>query len=453
MNITADDDYYVASGHKLTEYMAEPQAFLGQWDILYEGLETVDTEVIKIKSSGSDQYELVFVDGDGNSATIPIAYTSGGTALKVGDNNDDTILTENTTINKNDYLIVSDAAQTDGERRTYALRYKGADKVQSGETASVKFDNLGSGQRVEKTFTSTTDRGTANAELKLGGATFAVYNASSVASNDFDIQVNLNGDATVVGNSTPPIAINTQSGLKISIANLTVGSGGVNQSVYVNFTTPDANDYDNVVPMSVQFNLTAASGEVAFSEASASTVRFVSPSDETNTNYAYTSMGAYLKWNNPSNDPDDLTIWYPKKQRLPQVFVIGTGATVSSKGGEVVESVTINRIDVGATKLASEVADVKTQNLILVGGPCANAAAAEAKGNPEDCAAGYEAGKGLIDLIDTGAGNFALIVAGYSAADTRTATAVLANYGDYSLKGSQMEVTTATSTVKEVMAK
>ncbi len=454
LDIEADDDYFVVAGHKLTEYMAEPQAFLGSWDILYEGLETVETELIKIKSSGSDQYELVFVDGDGNSATIPIAYSSGGTAMKVGDNNDDTILTENTTITKNDYFIVSDKAQSDGERRTYALRYKGASKVQSGETATVKFDNLGSNQRIEKTFTSTTDRRTANADLKLGGATFAVYNASSVLANDFDIQVNLDGDGTVIGD-TDTIAINTQAGLKIVVLNLTTGSSGVNQSVLVNFSTPDANDFDNVIPMTYQFNLTAASGEVGFSESANNTVsvKFVSPSDETNTNYAYSSMGAYAKWNNPTNDPDDLTIWYPKKQRLPQVFVIGTDATVSSKGGEAVESVTINRIDVGATKLASEVADVKAQNLILVGGPCANAAAAEAKGNPDDCAAGYEAGKGLIELIDTGAGNFALVVAGYSAADTRTATAVLANYGDYSLKGSNMEVATATSTVKEVMAK
>ena len=79
-------------------------------------------------------------------------------------------------------------------------------------------------------------------------------------------------------------------------------------------------------------------------------------------------------------------------------------------------------------------------------------AAAEAKSNPADCASGYEAGKGLIELVDTGAGNVALIVAGYSAADTRAATGVVANYGDYELAGDAMEVVTATSTVKEVTA-
>ncbi|MFH1325113.1 MAG: hypothetical protein ABIH64_07765, partial [Nanoarchaeota archaeon] len=139
-------------------------------------------------------------------------------------------------------------------------------------------------------------------------------------------------------------------------------------------------------------------------------------------------------------------------QRTPLVYILTTGAKVTSGSGEAVESVTINKIDVGATKLASEIADVGAQNLILVGGPCANAAAADALGNPADCAAGYEAGKGLIQLVDTGADNVALIVAGYSAADTRAATGVVANYGDYALAGAKMEVTTATSTVKEVTA-
>ncbi len=60
------------------------------------------------------------------------------------------------------------------------------------------------------------------------------------------------------------------------------------------------------------------------------------------------------------------------------------------------------------------------------------------------------AGKGLIELIDTGDGNIALLIAGYSATDTRAATGVVANYGDYELEGDAMEVVTATSTVKEV---
>jgi hypothetical protein len=202
----------------------------------------------------------------------------------------------------------------------------------------------------------------------------------------------------------------------------------------------------------VLLNISASAGEVAFAKSAGAVNSWVSPAEDNNMRYLYTTMGSKYVWDNPTNDPDRLTIDFPVEQRTPLVYITAGATKTVSGSGESVESVTINKIEVGATKLASEVASVAAQNLILVGGPCANSAAADAKGNPEDCAAGYEAGKGLIELVDTGAGNVALIVAGYSAADTRAATGVVANYGDYELSGDKVEVTTATSTVKEVMA-
>lgn len=444
LNITADDDYYVAAGHKLTEYMEEPQALLEAWDLRYDGLDpSVETETTKIKTSGSNTYKLEFTDGDGNQAAVPFAYTaSGSTISKFGDNNDDLVIRENMSIQKNDYLIISDTTQDVGNRKTYALRYKGANKVASGETAVVKFDNLGTGKRIEQTFTEATGD-SADATLKLGGATFGVINVTADTSNDFDVLVDLDGD-TALQADNDVVAVNTNAGLMINVTNLS-------NVVTLIFTTPNSNHYDNVAPATVAVNVTASSSKVQFEESTPyDTITWVSPSEETTISYAYTSMGAKFKWTNPSNDPDTLDIEYPKEQRLPLVYVTAGVTKVTTGTGEAVESVTINKIEVGATKLASEVADVNAQNLILVGGPCANLAAAEVKGNPADCTAGYEAGKGLIELIDTGAGNVALIVAGYSAADTRAATTVMANYGDYTLKGTKMEVVTATSTVKEV---
>jgi len=456
LNITADDDYYVAAGHSLTEYMDEPQAFLESWNIKYEGLDpSVEVETTRIKTSGSDTYKLEFTDGDGNQATIPFAYTDAASKItRIGDNNDDFVINESQVISKNDYLIVTDRSQDDGNRNTYALRYKGADKVASGETASVKFDNLGTGKRIEQTFNENTGT-TADATLKLGGASFAVFAATASSSDDFDVTVDLDGDGSANETAVAQlIAVNTRAGLKIElISNNSLDDTG-NGAVNVTFSTPNSNHYDNVAPFKIVFNITADSNKkVQFSDpASVDVTNWISPSEETTVKYAYTSMGARFKWDNPSSDPDQLTIEYPTEQRLPLVYVTAGSTKTVSGSGEAMESVTINKIEVGATKLASEVASVAAQNLILVGGPCANAAAADAKGNPADCAAGYEAGKGLIELVDTGAGNVALIVAGYSAADTRAATGVVANYGDYELAGESMEVTTATSTVKEVTA-
>ena len=67
-------------------------------------------------------------------------------------------------------------------------------------------------------------------------------------------------------------------------------------------------------------------------------------------------------------------------------------------------------------------------------------------GNPADCTAGFEPGVGKIQMFDVN-GNVAMLVAGYSAADTRNAAQVAANYGDYALTGEAMEVTKVGSTL------
>jgi len=103
------------------------------------------------------------------------------------------------------------------------------------------------------------------------------------------------------------------------------------------------------------------------------------------------------------------------------------------------DAVTVERIDVGATKIASEVPNIKAINSILVGGPCDNTAVAEIMGNPANCKAGFEPGVGIIEAFKN-FGNVALVVAGYGVSDVRNAGAVLANYNDYNLKGSKVEV-------------
>jgi len=116
--------------------------------------------------------------------------------------------------------------------------------------------------------------------------------------------------------------------------------------------------------------------------------------------------------------------------------------------------VTVQRIQVGAAKLASEVSDVMAQNTILVGGPCANTAAAAVLGNPVDCTEGFEPGVGRIELWEHSNGNVAMLVAGFSAADTRNAAAVVANFGDYKgqLKGMKVKVTKGSGNVLTVTA-
>jgi hypothetical protein len=464
LNISADDDFFVPAGGMITQQMEEPQALLNSWDIKFEGLEAVPTEMIRIKTSGSNQYELEFVDGDGNKASVPLAYTSGGTALKLGDNDDDLILTENDThsnISRNDYFIVSDGSQKQGERKSYVLRYKGASKI-TDSSPVIKFQNVGSGETLERPLSSgstTAFTGTAIAVIQLGGASYNVFNLSGATTDDFNIIVDLDADGSqdaysLEGGRSNVMNVTTKAGGQVlfmtSPANATLlnNSGGALVGLTVSIQTVDSDDYDNVAPSPVEFNITAASGKVQLTEVTTvADLNYKSPEGETNTNYAYTNMGAYIKWDNPTNDPDTLDIEYPTVQRLPLVYIGAPDLEVStgeaSEGGKITYFET-QPIAVGSAKLAGEVTNLNAQNAIVIGGPCANDAAAELMGNPANCAEGFSSGKAVLKLYEHANGKVALLVAGGDAMDTRRASRVVANYEQWQdsgkLKGMEVEV-------------
>ncbi len=483
VNVTANEDEYVPAGGKLTKQLRRPQALLNSWDIEYGGLEPVTTEKIKLTPSGSTQYYLEFADGAGKNVKIPIAYTAGTTRLKLGDSDDDTVLIENQTITKNDYFVLTDGTQKQGERRTYGMRYISA--IASSETSpKVEFQDLGTGNKVEVDWKNTGNfpGGTEGGTLKFGGGTFKIWNASGDTSSNFQLRIDLDGDGTLESagtqqeNSGNPtlvpdtrniINITTKGGAQIMLAfhptNFTanasvntsassiggsVDSNGNAGSLLFSVQTVDADDYDNIAPLQTDFNISAASAKVDIAEeTTVANVKYVTPSADTNARHRYTSLGAFVQWQTVSNDPDSLSIDYPvNSQRLPIVAVTAPGATVTataaSEAGQVVYYET-TPIQVGTAKLASEVADVKAQNAIVVGGPCANAAAAALMGNPADCAADFSEGKAMVKLFENG-GNVALLVAGYSAMDTRRASRVLAEYQTWQdkgvLKGAEVEV-------------
>ncbi len=151
-----------------------------------------------------------------------------------------------------------------------------------------------------------------------------------------------------------------------------------------------------------------------------------------------TDYGVLLELYDPSDEAEDLTVEYPSLQRGAHVFVVAGEYSLEKKTGGVAQR--IQKIKVGAAKLASEVADVTAFNAIVVGGPCANAAAAALLGNPADCTAGFAPGKAVIKLFEN-RGKVAVLVAGYDALDTRRAARVLANHQDFNLKGKEVVVT------------
>ncbi|MDD5133694.1 MAG: hypothetical protein PHD81_00930 [Candidatus Nanoarchaeia archaeon] len=111
----------------------------------------------------------------------------------------------------------------------------------------------------------------------------------------------------------------------------------------------------------------------------------------------------------------EATINYPDEASYAKVVVAASEA-VTGKIASVTPS------------LETEITDKAAQDLVLVGGPCANGLTASFTGEPTGagCAANYRAGEALLKLYNNGA-NVALIVAGYDVQDTAMAAKALAD--------------------------
>ena len=472
INMTADDNYFVPAGGSLSEAIkvaggssAEPEVlFTENWDVEYRGLKKVDSEKIKLRTSGNSQYNLEFIDGNANKVNVPIAKSPSGSALIFGDTDKDFINRENASISKDDYFIATDGGRKRGERKTFILQYKGSDKV-TADNPVLKFKDLGTGDTIEQTYTNASPLAT----LKIGGADFRVYafgardgatpQGGDLSNNDFDIHVDMDasGALSTVPNQT--VNITTRYGAEIGLTNVSSADVGVGtvEGIMLTIKAPDSlydgNARDSVEDLratDLVINITAASGKVQHStvpgwsdgQSGNSQINLRTPDGETNVAYGYNSYGAFITRETPTNDPASFEVDWPESQRHPQVYITTKGTSFSESAATTTDAVMVQRIAVGAAKLASEVRDVAAQNTILVGGPCANAAAATVMGNPADCTAGFEPGVGRIELFEQTGGNVAMLVAGFGAVDTRNAAAVVANFGDYTgqLKGTKVEV-------------
>lgn len=139
-----------------------------------------------------------------------------------------------------------------------------------------------------------------------------------------------------------------------------------------------------------------------------------------------------------TDDQQTAIVYYPDEQVTANVFILGKDATVStggaSAGGTVHSSVPVTT---SVAKLDGEVtsADKNTKNLILVGGPAVNRLVSDlgTAGKTRTLEDYRTKGDGyaLIDLVNDAfvTGKSALVVAGFEAAETRTVSGFLQNFG------------------------
>jgi hypothetical protein len=310
VKMLADDDYYVLPSTTLSQTpdLDEPELLFTQsWDIEYKGLTNEPMNTISISPSGINKYTLKFKDGDGSQVNLPLAERVDS-SLVLGEKDKKLVLTETKVIEKDDYFIVT---RNSG---SYALQYKGADKI-SSDNALLKFKNLGDGRTIEQTYTNS-DRNKV-ATIKIGNGSFDIYNRSSTAINDFNIVIDQNGDGII--NNDVKTKVVTQYGANIEIGDLKDSS-----FFDIAISTHNKLSYENVEPTPFEYR-------IGLSETESSRIQLISqgnhnyetPDGETNAMYAYSSYGALAKFTNPQDEQETVSIEYPKNQRIAQVFITG----------------------------------------------------------------------------------------------------------------------------------
>jgi len=162
--------------------------------------------------------------------------------------------------------------------------------------------------------------------------------------------------------------------------------------------------------------------------------------------YEYTTSGALattiLYDQGPTQETATLT--YHGGESYDSILLTSAGATItagSSTSGSASELGSVTVYD-------NEAASVSGKNLIVVGGSCINSIAAELLGGAACDAAftaktGINAGEAIIKSFDR-SGNVALLVAGYTAADTTKAATYLVNNAVNTSVGAALKVTSAT---------
>lgn len=354
----------------------------------------------------------------------------------------------------------------DDTATTHIVRYNSIDT----SDRTLSFDEEGSGTKefTYEAFDPTTGEAIGKARLIFGGNTYVAYVGNSTA-NTNPLAVDMDADGDI---DRTEIRITVNGGGIIDLGEAALSDGGNftylgdAQSTWSNTgekisdmietidqvfnLTTLSEDFDENAPAGsgattsqngmVTFNITNRTDNRIGLVLTSFSPRVEEPDDDDNNLYAMFDYGTKIHVFDPegSDDAETVTLEYPLVQRGANVFItMGDTKTSKSKAGEVctVADIELNNM------LDSEVSDPTDYNLILVGGPCANALVSKIAGLPSCAAWPAKPGEAIVQLAANGQ-NVAMLVAGTDAPDTRAAAKVVANYDEYAddLKGMKVMV-------------
>lgn len=440
----AQDDEYIASGASWVDPV------FGNFEFNYAGLTYVG-DVVEGSASGDDG-EIKWNNIDGKEIFVPFVFDDENNNIARGEKKDqDFLFVESST------SYACNTGTTNNDDCEGALLWV----VDSGEAVHVMeiMDIKETSDKNETTLKDLT-YGTTYTDTIDGALWDAAMTIELGAVGDITLTLTSAGNITTTNIDLTSDAPETPTGVTFEL-----GSGDPAHMLneYGVVFTED-NDDESAVDQVLSMNISAdtTDEEIQFKDivVSGGTAAWDTSNlqeSEDNDDYEYGATVAGTIWKYDEEDDNDFMITFTEEQGYGNVFISPVGAEISSGAatdGETITVTTTTPIPVGTAKLASEIADVTAVNAIVVGGPCANAAAATltgVAGTIPECLAGLEmaSGEAIIKLYQNG-GKVSLLVAGATADDTRRACRVLANADQYAAQLSGMEVKVTGTTMTDI---
>ncbi len=296
-------DLYIAPGHGAREYIDAPGAFLGSWDIVYDGLKNSGTSMITFDPSGNSQYNLKFANNKGQPYTLGIAQNNGG-SLAISDGGHSVHFIEGTSssnyiIKNGDYLILT--SENDHTGATNIARYDSIDTT----SKTIHFDEAAEGGKsVSYSGTEGTD---ASGDLIVSGHTYKAYIGGAP---DYSLAVDLDSDGDADGSEVKIVA---KGGAIIDLGSSVNPGNDFDMTLTTQASQFDENNADEVITIGIVKN----GNDVDLTLNSQNSLSIETDNSKTK---AMSRYGVYIEKDN--HNPDRMTIEYPLSQSLADVKIV-----------------------------------------------------------------------------------------------------------------------------------
>lgn len=428
-----DEDEYLAAGDELVDPV------FGNFKFIMGG-EVVTHEEIEFSASGSDG-SMTFMNYEGDEVEIPFSLDEVSGDVYLGNTDDPTNDVSDVYYLEGDTCDGSgDVTECEGARFIAVTSGNVAHIIEitdiDEDDNEISFDDITTGG-------STDNKDYSNGDIKLGSGVGTITLTINEGAGTIDFDDTFLDSGVIMTEYEAEIVISTTS-MDIDDIVITENDEEDNEAT---FTVTFSNDEDT---LEIDSPTVACSGAEC-----GSVVEDVDFSDTDDDNQMFaTEYGSIAKYD--SDNKDALLLMHPEEQMYVDVFVAATDATtmeVEGSDGDCTTSEKLNPIPATVNKFDTEVSNPGAQNLVTVGGPCANSVTSQLMDNPEVCWAGFEEGKAMLKLVAGTGDNVALIVAGATGKDTQLASRILQDYEDYDLSGMEMVATTVSASGLKVEPK